>query len=101
MNRRHFLRTTLSSLAVVAGGPQMFPAIAAAPAADIGPVVEGNTAFALDLYGQLRSKSGNLFCSPYSISTALAMTSAGAAGDTLAEMWKVLHLPANDSAVHA
>jgi serpin B len=49
-------------------------------------VVTGNTAFGLDLYGRLRAAEGNLFCSPYSISTALAMTSAGARGATADEM---------------
>ena len=91
MNRRHFLRLSASSLALAAGCPAMLRS-AAAPAADTGPVVAGNTAFALDLYGQLKSKSGNLFYSPYSVSAALAMTSAGAAGDTLSEMTKVLHV---------
>jgi len=37
-----------------------------------------NAAFALDLYEQLRQEEGNLFFSPHSISTALAMTYAGA-----------------------
>ena len=36
-------------------------------------LVEGNTAFALDLYGQIKAEPGNLCFSPYSISTALAM----------------------------
>jgi serpin B len=57
------------------------------------PVVEGNTQFALELYGKLRGKEGNLFLSPYSISTALAMTSGGARGKTLEQMTAVLHLP--------
>ena len=51
----------------------------------------GNTAFAIDLYHQLRGAEGNLFFSPYSISTALAMTYAGARGDTEAQMARVLH----------
>lgn len=51
----------------------------------------GNTAFAVDLYHQLRSIEGNLFFSPYSISTALAMTYAGARGNTEAQMARVLH----------
>lgn len=63
--------------------------------------VTGNTAFALDIYGQLRTQPGNLFFSPYSISTALAMTIAGARGDTAAEMAKVLHLPAKPHAAFA
>ena len=65
------------------------------------PAVQGNTAFALDIYGQLRTQPGNLFFSPYSISTALAMTQAGARGDTAAEMAKVLHLPAPAKEAHA
>ncbi len=54
-------------------------------------VVQANTAFGLDLYAKLRAGSdGNLFLSPYSISTALAMTYAGARGETATEMAKVL-----------
>ena len=55
------------------------------------PVVQGNTAFALDLYGQFKASPGNLFFSPYSISTALAMTYAGARGNTEKQMAQVLH----------
>ena len=48
---------------------------------DLASVVEGNERFALDLYARLRTaQSGNLFFSPSSISTALAMTYAGARG---------------------
>jgi serpin B len=61
--------------------------------ADAAMLAAGNTAFATDLYAQLRKDKGNLFLSPFSISTALAMTAAGAKGQTLAEMRKVLHLP--------
>lgn len=56
-----------------------------------GGLAAGNTAFAVDLYHQLRTAEGNLFFSPYSISTALAMTYAGARGDTEAQMARVLH----------
>lgn len=55
-------------------------------------LVQGNNAFAVDLYGQLRQRGGNLFFSPASISTALGMTYAGARGTTAAEMEKALHL---------
>ena len=58
-------------------------------------VVKGNNEFAFDLYGQLSKqdlgKKGNLFFSPESISTALAMTYGGARGDTAEEMAKALH----------
>ncbi len=52
--------------------------------------IADNNAFAVDLYGQLKSESGNLFFSPESISTALAMTYAGARGETATEMAKTL-----------
>lgn len=52
---------------------------------------QGNTAFALDLYQQLRSEDGNIFYSPYSISAALAMTYGGARGNTAAEIEQVMH----------
>jgi len=56
-----------------------------------------STAFAADLYGRLASREGNLFFSPASIETALAMTYAGARGDTAAQMAKTLHYD-NDAA---
>jgi serpin B len=59
-------------------------------------VADGNNRFAFDLYAQLRQKEGNLFFSPYSAHTALAMTATGARGKTRDEMLKVLHLPDDD-----
>ena len=56
-------------------------------------IVTGNNKFALELYAKLRGKKGNLFFSPYSISTALAMTRAGARGQTETQMAGVLHFP--------
>jgi serpin B len=64
-------------------------------------VTAGQNAFALDLYARLRAKEGNLFFSPYSISTALAMTYAGARGDTAREMAQTLHFPADSERLHA
>ena len=55
-------------------------------------LADGNTTFALDLYGKLRVIDGNLFLSPYSVSTALAMTHAGARGETASQMADVLAL---------
>jgi len=56
-------------------------------------IVEGNNKFAMALFAKLRSKEGNLFFSPYSISTALAMTYDGARGQTEAQMAEVLRFP--------
>ncbi len=58
---------------------------------EVKSAVDGNTAFAFDLYQKLKDRPGNLFFSPYSLSTALAMTYAGARGQTENEMAKVLH----------
>jgi serpin B len=55
-------------------------------------VVQGCNEFAFDLYAKLRVKDGNLFFSPYSISTAMAMVYAGARGKTEAQICQVLHL---------
>jgi serpin B len=57
-------------------------------------VVNADNQFALDLYGKLQAKPGNLFFSPESIAMALQMTSAGAKGATAAEMQKVLRVEA-------
>ena len=56
-------------------------------------VVKGNNEFAFQLYARLRGKEGNLFFSPYSISTALALTYSGARGQTESQMGAVLHFP--------
>jgi serpin B len=63
---------------------------------DANQLAQDNSAFAIDLYHQLGAKDGNLFFSPYSISTALAMTYGGARGDTATQMAQALHfsLPA-------
>jgi serpin B len=101
MERRLHKRLVPLSLAVAAlvsfaavscGEPK--PSDAPAAASDLAPVVSGNTAFALDLFARIREASveGNLFFSPYSVSTALAMTYTGARGNTEHEMATVLHI---------
>jgi serine protease inhibitor len=59
--------------------------------ADEKVLVQDNNDFAIDLYLKLREYPSNVFFSPYSISTALAMTYAGAKGPTRDEMAKVMH----------
>ncbi|MBM4025340.1 MAG: serpin family protein [Planctomycetes bacterium] len=60
---------------------------------DARRVAHGNNCFALELYGKLQEQPGNLFFSPYSISTALAMTYAGASGRTQEQMAQALCFP--------
>ena len=54
----------------------------------------------VDLHRQLATGDDNLCISPYSIDSALAMTFAGADGETRTEMARVLHFP-NDASVPA
>ena len=68
--------------------------------ADQAAVVDGNNAFAVDLYGQLRKQNGNVFFSPESISTALAMTYAGARGSTASEMARTVHFTLPPDRLH-
>jgi len=76
-----------------------------AQAEDAAKVAEGCNRFAFDLYARLKGAEGNLFLSPYSISTALAMTSAGARGRTADQMVDVLRFPkdlcAHPASLHA
>jgi serpin B len=71
-----------------------------APAPSLEAVVQGNIAFALDLYQREKGKAPNLFFSPYSLSTALAMTYAGARGRTAEEMARTLHFEPASAIVH-
>ena len=70
-------------------------------ASDMTALVAGNTELATDLYKQVRSTPGNLFMSPYSISTALAMTWAGAETETAAQMAATLHFMLPPAQLHA
>jgi serpin B len=72
----------------------------AAEGTEMKTLVEGNTAFALQLYGKLRSTDGNLALSPYSISSALAMTYAGARGETARQMEQTLHFDQSQTDLH-
>lgn len=58
---------------------------------DVAAVVSSENQFAFNLFGALSgTNTGNLVFSPYSISTALAMTYAGAQGQTASEMAQTL-----------
>jgi len=67
----------------------------------MGALSNSNNAFALDLYQQLRSQSGNLFYSPFSISQAMAMTYAGARAETEVQMAAAMHFDLAQADLHA
>jgi serpin B len=58
-------------------------------------IVDAANQFCLDLYARLAGREENIFFSPYSIWTALAMTYEGAREQTAKEMQQTLHMPAD------
>lgn len=69
---------------------------------DLAATVAGQTALAAALHGELARGGGNVFFAPTSVATALAMSCAGAQGETAREMAAVLHFPPLDPArIHA
>src|SRR5689334_12523652 len=91
---RRIVAGCLASIAfwVVLGSVRMNGAEPTTSDPKLTALVDANNRFACDLYGKLKSDQGNLFFSPSSIFTALDMTTAGAAGETAAQMRKVLQL---------
>jgi len=69
-------------------------------ASDGATLVEGNSAFAFDLYQELKDEEGNLFYSPYSISLALAMTYGGARSETEEQMANALRFSLSQNQLH-
>jgi serpin B len=67
---------------------------------ELVPLVEGNSTFAFNLYQALREENDNLFYSPYSMSLALAMTYAGARGETERQMADTLHFTLSQDRLH-
>ena len=68
--------------------------------AQVPDLVAGQSTFAFDLYNLLFDDGTNLFYSPYSISLALAMTYAGARGETEQQMAEVLHFTLPQDRLH-
>lgn len=99
---------TVGLVAYVLIGRKMFPPLTSSTApmraddtgvtpATKAAVIAANNRFALKLYSKLNSGGDNVFFSPYSISTALAMTYEGARGKTAAEMAEVFGFPADET----
>jgi len=82
---------------------QLFGALIAAMAnagTNVDLAAKATNGLAVDLHHQLATGDDNLCVSPYSIESALAMTFAGADGETRTEMARVLHF-GNDAGVPA
>jgi serpin B len=69
-------------------------------ATDLAQQVAGNNAFSVDLYHQIRQDGSNLFFSPHSISTALAMLYGGARNTTAQQMAQALHFALPQDQLH-
>jgi serpin B len=76
-------------------------AVSSLHAADVDLAAKATNQLGVDLHRQLATGDENLCLSPYSIQSALAMTFAGADGETRAEMARVLHFPTNGDVIHA
>jgi serpin B len=70
-------------------------------AADFSSAASATNQLGLELYRECGAADENLCLSPYSIQSALAMTFAGADGETRAEMMRVLHYPGEGDIIHA
>ncbi len=68
---------------------------------NVNTIAQGNNEFAFDLLKQIPFERENMVVSPFSISTALAMTYAGARNETLQEMAKVMHFDRDQVLFHA
>ncbi|MHC5003023.1 MAG: serpin family protein, partial [Planctomycetota bacterium] len=91
------------ALALLWSAPKQFAVAQPAPdeAGDVTAAVAGNTRLALDIYGRLAAAhEGNLICAPQSISTAMAMTWAGARTETAGQMARTLRFELDPSRLH-
>jgi len=71
-----------------------------ATAEELSQLARDNAAFAWDFYREAATPGENLFLSPYSISVALAMTWAGAGGNTETEMANAMHFMLAQDRLH-
>ena len=84
---------------IVSGAREMDPDVTDD---EIDELIVGNTEFTFDMYHQLAgSENGNFLYSPYSISLALAMTYAGARGETENQMAQTLQFTLPRELLHS
>lgn len=93
------MTATLALLALFACVPGAIGQQEAVNSKELSAVVNANNQFAFDLYQNLnaKDKGKNIFVSPYSISTALAMAFEGSNGNTRKQMAGVFHFDMPDA----
>jgi len=108
MKRKTLAGVLIILVIIVAGGllisrkrspsPGVKPEKSSGGSSGVANVVEANNQFAFEYYSHLKNReTGNIFFSPFSISSALVMTYEGAREQTAKEMQSVLHFPADDN----
>ncbi|WP_373498875.1 serpin family protein [Desulfococcus sp.] len=100
MNR---IRLTASAIILAAAAAVSIASATADRPGDatVNTLVRGNSAFAVLLYRELGASEGNLFFSPYSVSSALAMAYAGARENTAKEMKETLRFQLDEPQLHS
>jgi len=90
--------TTEPPITKPADQPQLPADDTGATSEGVNSVIDANNQFAFDFYSNLKGKEeGNIFFSPYSISTVLAMTYEGAHGETAEEIHSVFNFPEDEN----
>jgi serpin B len=91
------------TMLLLVGAPGLLAQSATANGNNLSAVVDSNNQFAINLYAKINAKDTgkNIFVSPFSISTALAMTFEGSSNNTRKQMAAVLHLNLPDADRHA
>jgi len=94
-----FHAASLAAVALLAGAPAWSQQDRSVPDAPLAAVVHASNRFALDFYRDLSAHEAgqNIFVSPYSVSTALAMACEGSRKETRSQMAAVLHLDLPDA----
>jgi serpin B len=87
---------SLVAAAMTGFGVSQFPIAASAAS----PAAQSVNALGFELLTKSGESQANALLSPYSIQSALAMTFAGAAGETRAEMGRVLHYTGDEGELH-
>ena len=63
----------------------------------VNSIINSNNEFAIDFYKEVKSNEGNVFFSPYSLSSTFSMAYEGAEGKTADEIQTVFHFTKNDT----